>query len=36
MTTNAAANEFASLCRQGKAEEVVERLLSVDIVRGER
>jgi hypothetical protein len=33
MTTNAAANEFVSLCGQGKSEEVMERLLSVDIVR---
>ena len=35
MTTDAVASEFMSLCRQGKFEEVMDRLLSADIVRVE-
>jgi hypothetical protein len=35
MTTHAVANEFVSLPRQGRFEEVMERLLSADIVRVE-
>jgi hypothetical protein len=33
MTTKAVTNACVSLCRQGKPNEVMERLLSVDIVR---
>jgi hypothetical protein len=33
MMTNAVANACVSLCRQGTFEEVMERHLSVDIVR---
>jgi hypothetical protein len=33
MTTKTVANAWVSLCRQGKLNEVMERLLSVDSVR---
>jgi len=35
MTTNPVASEFVPLCRQGQFDEVMERLLSPDIVRVE-
>jgi hypothetical protein len=33
MTTKAVANAWMSLCRQGRHHQVMERLLSVEIVR---
>lgn len=33
ITTDAVANEYVSLCRQGKFEEAIERFFSVDHVR---
>lgn len=35
ITTDAVANEYAALCRQGKFEEAIERFFAVDHVRVE-